>query len=62
MIYRFLDFSFNTKTSELSKDEEITVLNAKPFTLLKLLVENPNQILDKDFPHRYGLARPHRFR
>ncbi|WP_395374463.1 winged helix-turn-helix domain-containing protein [Marinicella sp. W31] len=49
MIYRFLDFSFNTQTSELSRDEETITLNTKPFTLLKLLVENPNQILDKDF-------------
>ena len=49
MIYRFLDFSFDTKTSELSRDENSITLNTKPFTLLKLLVENPNQILDKDF-------------
>ncbi len=49
MKYRFLHYTLDTKTSELSSQDETVLLQQKPFLLLCCLLENPRQILSKDF-------------
>ncbi len=49
MKYRFLNYTLNTKTSELCSQNNTVLLKQKPYLLLLCLLQNPQQILSKDF-------------
>ncbi len=49
MDYQFLDYKLNSKTSELQTADQVVLLKQKQFLLLTCLLNNPQQILSKDF-------------